>query len=95
MRNDSVLNRLISNIKEVIVSIRKKGDPKSLSMKFVPEGTPVRNPPKSKPFPSGLLHFAKDWKNLCVSFISLKYTGRYKHVFYPVSSFDSHRANLS
>ena len=29
-----------------------------------PEGTRVRNPPKSKPSSSGLLHFATDWKIL-------------------------------
>ena len=63
-RHDSVLNRLISRIKDVIISIRKKGDPKSQSIKFVPEGTRVRNPPKSKSSPSGLLHFATDWKIL-------------------------------
>ena len=42
----------------------KKEDLKSQSIKFVPEGTCVWNPPKSKPFLSGLLHFATDWKIL-------------------------------
>ena len=62
--HDSVLNRLMSKIKDVIISIRKKRDPKSQSIKFAPEGTCVWNPPKSKPSPSSLLHFATDWKIL-------------------------------
>ena len=62
-RHDSVLNRIISRIKTVISGIKKLPGKQSRSINFVPAGTIVRRT-KSKPAPSGLLHFAYDWKIL-------------------------------